>query len=198
LYVHRQNGLQRRDGPCLPVRSAASEDSREHPYLGHALICCRGSHRRPVPTWNTNHHCRVVGRCVRPSRYLRAPSRETGKQQRASGWKRRSGVGAYLLARHEQEGWGQTLGCPPHSTGQSAGCRLLRGAGAGGEATGPGADAALPLLCISVGAVWGSGRANMPVGAIAQARDTCPKFQGGLYENIKLVRLVVPVPYHSR
>ena len=44
------------------------------------------------------------------------------------------------IRRHEQQGWGKTLGCPPHSTGQSAGCRLLRGAGAGGEATGPGAE----------------------------------------------------------
>ena len=132
-------------------RTHAEEQHRD---LEHALICCRGSHRRPMPTWNTNHHCRVVGRCVRPSRYLRAPSRETGKQQRASGWKRRSGVGAYSLARHEQEGWGQTLGCPPHSTGQSAACSLLRGAGAGARRRDPGrsgSPAALHLRRGSVG-----------------------------------------------
>eukprot|EP00325_Prymnesiales_sp_UTEX-LB-985_P008398 CAMPEP_0174694150 /NCGR_PEP_ID=MMETSP1094-20130205/792_1 /TAXON_ID=156173 /ORGANISM="Chrysochromulina brevifilum, Strain UTEX LB 985" /LENGTH=165 /DNA_ID=CAMNT_0015890301 /DNA_START=214 /DNA_END=708 /DNA_ORIENTATION=- len=41
------------------------------------------------------------------------------------------------FARHEQQGWGQTLGCPPHSTAQSAACSLR---GEGAEATGPGCE----------------------------------------------------------
>ena len=45
-------------------------------------------------------------------------------------------------------------------------CCEERGRGRGDGTRG---GAALPLLCISVGAVWGLGRASMPVGATAQA-----------------------------
>ena len=56
---------------------------------------------------------------------------------------------------------GQTLGCPPHSTAQSAACSFLRGASNRAEATGAGCEGRMsgtrtPLLCISVGLCrWG-------------------------------------------
>ena len=44
------------------------------------------------------------------------------------------------IRRHEQQGWGKTLGCPPHSTAQSAACSLR---GEGAEVTGAGCEGSM-------------------------------------------------------
>ena len=84
--------------------------------------------------------CRVVGRCVRPSRYLRAPSRETGKQQRASGWKREV-RGLRLFARSPRAGrQGANSWVSATQHGAKCGVQFAARSGGGGEATGPGAE----------------------------------------------------------